>query len=69
MLPKTLIGALIREAALEPARALLDTRKAKYTARLLGLLEAYPTTQLLLITLRHEDVYAQPRKQPLDDRE
>jgi hypothetical protein len=45
MLPKTPLGALIREAALEPANVLLDTRKAKYAARLLGLPETHPTEQ------------------------
>jgi hypothetical protein len=67
MLLKTPIGALIYKTALEPVRALLDIRKAKYTARLLGLLKAYPTTQLFLVILRYRDVYAQPREQPLDN--
>jgi hypothetical protein len=58
MLLKTLIEALIYEAALELARALLDARKAKYAARLLRLLKAYPTTQLLLVILRYRDIHA-----------
>jgi ribonuclease HI len=69
MLLKTPIGALIREAALEPAEVLLDTRKAKYTARLLGLPETHLTARLIPVTLRHGDIQAQPGEQPLDDRE
>ena len=69
MLPKTPIGALIREAALEPAGVLLDARKARYVARLLTLPDTHPTAQLLPITLRHGDAYAQPGEQPVDDRE
>uniref|UniRef100_A0A093V4Z1 Putative RNA-directed DNA polymerase from transposon X-element n=1 Tax=Talaromyces marneffei PM1 TaxID=1077442 RepID=A0A093V4Z1_TALMA len=69
MLPKAPIGALIREAALEPANVLLDARKARYVTRLLGLPETHPTAQLLPVTLRHGDTHAQPGEQPLDDRE
>lgn len=69
MFPKTPVGALVREAALEPANILLDTRKAKYVARLLTLPETHPTAQLLPVTLRHGDTHAQPYEQPLDDRE
>jgi hypothetical protein len=60
---------LIREAALEPAKVLLDARKAQYTARVLGLPDTHPTAQLLPVTLRHGDAHAQPGEQPLDDRE
>ena len=42
MLLKILLEALIHKAALELANILLDTRKAKYIVRLLGLLETYP---------------------------
>ena len=46
---------------------LLDTKKAKYTARLLELPKTHPTAQLLPITLRHGDIHAQPvEQQPLD---
>ncbi|KAL3704612.1 hypothetical protein TMatcc_008283 [Talaromyces marneffei ATCC 18224] len=69
MLPKAPIGALIREAALEPANVLLDARKAGYVTRLLGLPETHLTAQLLPVTLRHGDTHAQPGEQPLDDRE
>ncbi|EED11676.1 reverse transcriptase, putative [Talaromyces stipitatus ATCC 10500] len=69
MFPKTPIGALIREAALEPATALLDARVAQYTARLLTLPDTHPTAQILPGTLRHGDLHAQPGEQPLDDRE
>ncbi|EED20341.1 reverse transcriptase, putative [Talaromyces stipitatus ATCC 10500] len=69
MFPKTPIGALIREAALEPATALLDARVAQYTARLLTLPDTHPTAQILPVTLRHGDLHAQPGEQPLDDRE
>jgi hypothetical protein len=51
MLPKALIGALIREAALEPASVLLDARKARYMVRLLILSNIYLTAQLLLVML------------------
>jgi hypothetical protein len=43
MLLKAPIGALIREAALEPASVLLDARKARYIVRLLTLPNIYPT--------------------------
>ncbi|EED23618.1 reverse transcriptase, putative [Talaromyces stipitatus ATCC 10500] len=69
MFPKTPIGALIREAALEPATVLLDARVARYTARLLALPDTHPTAQILPVTLRHGDLHAQPGEQPLDDRE
>ena len=69
MLPKAPVGALIREAALEPANVLLDTRKARYVARLLTLPDTHPTAQLLPVTFRHGDTHAQPGEQPLDDRE
>ncbi|EED21743.1 hypothetical protein TSTA_089820 [Talaromyces stipitatus ATCC 10500] len=67
--PKTPIGALIRETALEPATALLDARVAQYTARLLTLPDTHPTAQILPVTLRYGDLHAQPGEQPLDDRE
>jgi hypothetical protein len=63
------VGALIGEAALEPANVLLDARKASYVARLLTQPETHPTAQLLPVTLRHGDAYAQPAEQPLEDRE
>ncbi|EED15087.1 reverse transcriptase, putative, partial [Talaromyces stipitatus ATCC 10500] len=69
MFPKTPIGALIREAALEPATVLMDARVARYTARLLALPDTHPTAQILPVTLRHGDLHAQPGEQPLDDRE
>ncbi|EED20333.1 hypothetical protein TSTA_035590, partial [Talaromyces stipitatus ATCC 10500] len=69
MFPKTPIGALIREAALELATVLLDARVARYTARLLALPDTHPTAQILPVTLRHGDLHAQPGEQPRDDRE
>lgn len=44
ILLKILIGALIYEAALDPAKILLDNRKTKYIVRLLVLLDTHPTT-------------------------
>jgi hypothetical protein len=63
------VGALVREAALEPANILLDTRKAKYMARLLTLPETHPTAQLLPVTLRHSNAHAQPYEQSLNNQE
>jgi hypothetical protein len=62
MLLKTPIRVLICKAALKLVRVLLNARKAKYVVRLLGLLKTYSIIQLLLIILRHRDIYAQPRK-------
>jgi ribonuclease HI len=69
MFKSTPIGALIREAALEPAEVLLDSRVTGYTTRLLTLPETHPAALILPITLRHGDTHAQPGEQPLNDRE
>ncbi|OJD09985.1 hypothetical protein ACJ73_09988, partial [Blastomyces percursus] len=69
MLRTTPIGPLVREAALEPAEALLATRQLRYAARLLGLPKGNPASEILPITLREGDVHAQPGEQPVGDRE
>lgn len=69
MLLKTPIGALIREATLEPADILLDAREATYVTRRLGLPETHDTANLLPVRVRHWDVHAHPGEQPLDDEE
>ncbi len=69
MLRSTPIGALIREAALDPAEVLLNARRVGYAVRLLTLPEEHPAAQLLPQTFRHGDEHVQPNEQPLDDRE
>ena len=68
MLRTTPVGPLIREAALEPAGTLLDTRQRRYATRLLGLPLEHPASTVLPITLRESDTHAQPGEQPLGDR-
>ena len=68
MLRTTPLGPLIREAALEPAEALLDTKQRRYAVRLLGLPPGHPTAEVLPISLREGDAHAQPGEQPLGDR-
>lgn len=68
MLRSTPIGPLIRESALEPAEALLDTKQRRYALRLLGLPLGHPAAEILPITLREGDAHAQPGEQPLEDR-
>jgi hypothetical protein len=58
MLRTTPIGPLLREAALEPAEALLDTKQRRYALRLLGLPSGHPAAEILPITLREGDAYA-----------
>ena len=65
----TLIGPLVREAALEPAVCLLEARQQGYIARLLALPDDQPTRGILPITFRDGDLDAQPGEQPLQDRE
>jgi hypothetical protein len=67
MLRTTPIGPLIREAALEPAEALLDTKRRQYAQRLLGLPLGHPTAEILPITFREGNAHAQPREQPIKD--
>jgi hypothetical protein len=62
------VGPLVREAALTPAEALLDDRQLSYTTRLIGLPGDQPTKQVLPVTLREGDRYAQPGEQPAEDR-
>jgi hypothetical protein len=68
MLRTTPIGPLLREAALEPTEALLDTKQRRYVLRLLRLSSGHPAVEILSIILREGDAYAQPREQPLEDR-
>ncbi|QKX53974.1 uncharacterized protein TRUGW13939_01054 [Talaromyces rugulosus] len=68
MLKSTPLGPLIREAALEPAEALLDSKQRRYALRLLGLPQGHPAAEILPITLREGDAHAQPGEQPLEDR-
>jgi ribonuclease HI len=68
MLRTSPIGPLIREAALEPAEALLDTKQRRYALRLLGLPPGQPVAEILPITIREGDTHAQPGEQPLEDR-
>jgi ribonuclease HI len=68
MLRTTPIGPLIRETALEPAEALLDTKRRQYTRRLLGLPLRHPAAEILPITFRERDAHAQPGEQPIEDR-
>jgi hypothetical protein len=67
MLRTTPIGPLIREAALEPAEALLDIKRQQYIQRLLGLPLGHPAAEILPITFKEEDAHAQPREQLIED--
>jgi hypothetical protein len=58
MLRTTLIGPLIREAALELAKALLDTKRRQYAQRLLGLLLRHLAAEILPITFKEGDAHA-----------
>jgi hypothetical protein len=58
MLRTTPIGPLIKEAALEPAETLLDTKQRQYAQRLLGLLLGHPIAEILSIMFREEDAHA-----------
>jgi hypothetical protein len=62
------IGPLIRKAALEPAEALLDTKRRQYAQRLLGLPLGHPAAEILPITFRERDAHTQPGEQPIEDR-
>ena len=68
MLRTTPVGPLIREAALEPAGTLLDTKQRRYAIRLLGLPPGHPAARILPVSLREGDTHAQPGEQPLGDR-
>ena len=57
----------MREAALEPAEALLDTKQRRYALRLLGLPQEHPAARILPVTFKEGDAYAQPGEQPLKD--
>ena len=65
----TPIGPLVREAGLEPAEILLNTRQLEYTKRLLSLPRSNPAHQILPETLRKGDTWAQPGEQAIEDRE
>jgi hypothetical protein len=53
----TPIGLFLREVALEPVKALLDTKQWCYMLRLLRLSLGYLAVEILPITLREGDVY------------
>lgn len=56
----------ILSAALGLALVQLDSRRLRYTTRLLNLPDYHPAAQLLLETLRYGDAYAQRNEQPLE---
>jgi len=65
----TPIGPLLRDAGLEPAEIILQTRQQGYAARLLKVPKTHPAQSILPVSFRQGDRHAQPGEQPLDDRE
>jgi hypothetical protein len=57
MLITTPIEPFIKEAALEPAKALLDTKQQQYTLKLLGLPLRHPAAEIFPITLREGNAH------------
>jgi hypothetical protein len=68
MFRTTPIGPLIREAGLEPAETLLESRQLGYAIRLLSLPGNHPAKEVLPVTFREGDQHAQPGEQPINDR-
>ena len=64
----TPISPLVQEAALEPAKNLLEARQLGYTARILELPRDHPVKQILPATFREGNLHAQPGEQSEGDR-
>lgn len=67
MYSSTPIDDLISESGLTPAHVLLGFRQRKYVHRILSLPDLMPTKEILPITLRTGDGYAQPNEQSEKD--
>jgi ribonuclease HI len=64
----TPIGPLLKNAGLEPAELVLQTRQRSFAARLLKAPSNQPAHHVLPVSFREGDRHAQPGEQPLEDR-